>query len=124
MDMYGHCYSSMLVEAGYEMSQRISQGEEYDGRGRISQKQLDEFQHDDVHPFNDFTPEEKLDIALAMAEGIAVMHGHFEGVIVNDDGELRLAKDLKKLFAVAALLWLPFSVFSLNFIISLRFSDK
>lgn len=85
IDIYGHCYTSILVEFGYEISQRIVQGVEYSGRGRITQEDLDALQTEDVHPFNDFGPEEKLDIALMMAEGIAVMHGHHEGVIVNDD---------------------------------------
>lgn len=84
-NMYGHCYSSVLVEFGHEISQRIVQGEEYRGRGRITQKELDELQVDDVHPFNDFDAEEKLEIALSMAEGIAILHGHEEGVIMNDD---------------------------------------
>lgn len=88
MDIYGHCVSAILVEPGYEISQRISQGVEYAGRGRITQDELDEYQHDDVYPFNDFTVEEKLDIALQMAESIAELHGHHEGVIVNDDGKI------------------------------------
>jgi len=92
MNVYGHCHTSMLVERGYEISQRIVQGEEYQGRGRITQHDLDALQVDDLHPFNDFTVEEKLDIALAMAEGIAVMHGHEEGVIVNDDGKCSITR--------------------------------
>ena len=97
MDIYGHCYTSLLVEHGFEISQRIVQGVEYHGRGRIAQHDLDALQaaadanqtrDSNLHAlvsFNDFSAIEKLDIALAMAEGLAVMHGHPEGVIVNDD---------------------------------------
>jgi hypothetical protein len=75
MNLYGHCYTSMLVEHGYEISQRMVQGVEYNGRGRISQQELDEEEKDGVKPKNNFTVEEKLEIALAMAEGIAELHG-------------------------------------------------
>lgn len=85
MDIYGHCAFSMLVEVGYEISQRISSGVEYDGRGRITDEELDAIQVDGVVSFNNFSAEEKLDVALAMAEGLAVLHGHDEGVILLDD---------------------------------------
>jgi len=73
------------VEFGYELSQNISEGTEYDGRGRIGQDDLDRLQQHDVYPFNNFTKEEKLNIALKMAEGVAILHGNAEGVIMNDD---------------------------------------
>jgi hypothetical protein len=111
MNLYGHCYTSMLVEHGYEISQRIVEGVEYNGRGRIPQELLDREEKDGVKPRNNFTVEEKLEIALAMAEGIAMLHGtwrpwptkllprcptlmlmylflsigHPEGLIINDD---------------------------------------
>jgi serine/threonine protein kinase len=85
IDIYGHCYTSVLVEPAFELSKYIVEGVEYKGRGRISQAALDEMQVEDVYPFNNFTTEEKLDIALGMAQGIAVLHGNAEGVVVNDD---------------------------------------
>lgn len=75
MNLYGHCFTSMLVEYGYEISQRIARGIEYNGRGRVSQEELDREEKDGVKPRNNFTAEEKLEIALAMAEGVAELHG-------------------------------------------------
>jgi len=40
---------------------------------------------DDVNPQNDFTPTQKLQFALDMAEAIADLHGFPDGVIVHDD---------------------------------------
>lgn len=86
MNIYGHCYTSHLVEQGFEISQRIVQGIEYRGRGRIKQEDLDALQaNGTLASFNEFSAEEKLEIATAMAEAIAEMHGNAEGVIVNDD---------------------------------------
>jgi len=84
-DLFGHCYTSLMVQQGFEISQQIVSGEEYNGRGRIAQAELNELQRRDVHPLNNFAVEQKLDIAISMAEAIAVLHGHDEGVIVNDD---------------------------------------
>jgi serine/threonine protein kinase len=88
IDMYGHCYTSILVEPANEISKLIVEGKEYDGRGRISQALLDEMQVNDVYPFNNFTTEEKLDVALGMAMGLAALHGHPEGVMTNNDVNL------------------------------------
>ena len=90
MNIYGHCFTSTLVEQGWELSQRIVEGTEYHGRGRIRAHDLWRVQQEssndeDVYPFNNFTKEEKLTMAIQMAEGLAVLHGHDEGVIVNDD---------------------------------------
>jgi serine/threonine protein kinase len=86
MNAYGHCYTSLLVEQGFEISQRIVQGVEYHGRGRVKQEDLDKLQSNGtLVSFNEFSAEEKLEVATAMAEAIAMMHGHEEGVIVNDD---------------------------------------
>jgi serine/threonine protein kinase len=42
----------------------------------------------DVNPQNDYTVIEKLEIALAMAESLAVLHGFKDGIIVHDDVQL------------------------------------
>lgn len=52
----------------------------------IKQKYLDKF--DDVHPMNNYTIGEKLEIALQMAESLADLHGYEGGVIVHDDVQL------------------------------------
>jgi hypothetical protein len=85
MNMYSHCATSLLVEPAYELSQRIVRGVEYNGRGRITQADLDQAWKHQIVPRNNFTAPEKLDIAIQMAQGIAVMHGHAEGVVLNDD---------------------------------------
>ena len=82
IDIYGHCATSTMVEA---MRREL---EEYvvPGDGMAEQKDLDEY--DDVHPMNNYNIEEKLDIALQMAESLADLHGYKGGVIVHDDVQL------------------------------------
>jgi hypothetical protein len=87
-NIYGHCGSSILVEPGREIFEEIIPYSKYargDRRGRISQADLDKIQQDDVHPLNDYTVEKKLDVAIAMAESLAEMHGYEGGVMINDD---------------------------------------
>lgn len=43
---------------------------------------------DGLESFNDYTVEEKLDMALSMAESLADLHGFRDGVIVHDDVQL------------------------------------
>jgi serine/threonine protein kinase len=85
-DIYGHCGFTLLVEKGYELTyQMVPRLKEGDVRGYISQEELDRLEQDDVHPMNNFTAEEKLDIAITMTESIAELHGYHEGVITHDD---------------------------------------
>ena len=51
-------------------------------------KQADLNDKYDVQPQNDFTPLEKLQLGLGMAESIAVLHGYEGGLIVHDDVQL------------------------------------
>ena len=82
LSMYGHCSMSMLVQPmPYEVEQYV-----VPGSGMIKQKELEEF--NDVKPMNQFNVSEKLGIALEMAESLAVLHGHSEGIIVHDDVQL------------------------------------
>ena len=56
------------------------------GDGHIKQDKLEEtYQHDndDIVPLNHFTPKEKLQMALDMAQARANLHGYSEGVIVQ-----------------------------------------
>jgi len=80
MNIYGHCATSMLVEVGEPVYMRT-----YVDYDHIDQAVLDEEQAEDVKPKNSNTPEEKLQMVLAMAEGLAEMHGHPKGTIVNHD---------------------------------------
>lgn len=82
VDVYGYCATSTIVEA---MSSEV---EEFviPGNGMAKQKELDRLS--DVHPMNNFTIKEKLDIALEMAESLADLHGYEGGVIVHDDVQL------------------------------------
>lgn len=77
---YGHCGASVLVERGHPFTLSVRPF-----KGYIAQEDLDEEQKDDVHPWNNYTAEEKLAMSLFMAEGLAEMHGYSGGVIVNDD---------------------------------------
>ena len=79
-NMYARCGTSVVVESGKQIRYAI-----YPVEDNIEQKMIDKIQGDDVVPFNKLTPEQKLKIALQMAEALALLHGNNEGVIVNDD---------------------------------------
>jgi hypothetical protein len=82
VNMYGHCAFSVTVEAiDNEMEKYI-----VPGSGYAEPEDLDD--SEDVDPKNGYTVPEKLDIALAMAESLADLHGFAEGVIVHDDVQL------------------------------------
>jgi len=82
IDIFGHCASSTIVERmRYEVEEYVVPDE-----GMAVQKDLDKL--DGVHPMNNYTIEEKLQIALEMAESIADLHGYEGGVIVHDDVQL------------------------------------
>ncbi len=51
-------------------------------------KQEDLPDKDEVKPQNDLTAQQKLVIALEMAEGLAVLHGYTNGLIIHDDVQL------------------------------------
>ena len=79
LDIYGACGTTVLVEAmASDLHTKIIRG-----TGFASQKKLDEL--DDVHPLNDFTPSEKLQISLDMAESLADLHGYEGGPIIHAD---------------------------------------
>lgn len=81
MDIYGYCGTSTIVEPGYEIEPILIPTEwEY-----VEQEKLDKAQVEDVKPMNSLSPEEKLDVAITMAESIALLHGHPKGVIVSHD---------------------------------------
>jgi len=79
-NIYGHCSTSVMVETGKPFRRNI-----IESWGWKDQDELDRQQVDDVQPFNDYTPEEKLQMALHMAEALADLHGNPGGVIVNHD---------------------------------------
>jgi Protein kinase domain len=91
--IYGHCSTSVLVEAGQDVTHRIVPFHKslQAHRGRISNKQWNELQNasneTSSHPysFNNLTDWEKLNYAIQMAEGLAEMHGHPGGAFVHDD---------------------------------------
>jgi serine/threonine protein kinase len=99
-NIYGHCGTSTIVEMGNEITNDIvPYNEDYMmSRGRMKQRYLDQLEFEangntndntntNIKPYsmNNLTTVEKLDIALAMAIGIAEHHGYKESVIVNDD---------------------------------------
>mmetsp|Transcript_2119 Transcript_2119/g.3365 ORF Transcript_2119/g.3365 Transcript_2119/m.3365 type:complete len:571 (-) Transcript_2119:209-1921(-) len=81
INMYGHCETSVSVEP------MVKELEEFVvPHGFIDQKDLND--KDDVDPQNKFTATEKLNIALAMAESLADLHGFKDGMIIHDDVQL------------------------------------
>jgi len=54
-------------------------------QGMIAQSKLDQLQETDVHPMNNLTLTAKLELAVAMAESLADIHGFSGGAIVHGD---------------------------------------
>ena len=82
VNIYGACSTSVAVEpALYDVYDSILPRDYIDPEKDLH----DEF---DVDPQNNFTAEEKLDIALTMAESLADMHGFEGGMIVHNDVQL------------------------------------
>lgn len=80
-NLYGFCATSMMSELGIPIEDFIIP----DGGYLYAQEKLDRKQQKDVYPMNALTNEQKLYLALTMAESLAEIHGHPGGVIVNDD---------------------------------------
>lgn len=82
LNMYGHCSMSIMVQPiPFEVEEYIVPGD-----GMARQSDLDAL--DDVESKNDFSVQEKLEMALQMAESIADLHGHHEGMIIHNDIQL------------------------------------
>ena len=82
IDIYGHCAFSIAAEAlDQEVEEFIVPGSGYAKKDELSDSE-------DVDVQNDFTVTEKVEIALAMAESIADLHGFKDGIIVHDDIQL------------------------------------
>ena len=86
-NLYGYCGSSILVEKLYDLEKDVLPYRRGYKKGRIPQVELDKLQKDDVYPMNKdrLTVEQKLDLAISMAEGLAELHGFPGGVVVMDD---------------------------------------
>jgi hypothetical protein len=82
-DIYGFCGIGILSEV-------FLHGDAEDliqpGSGYMKTKDLHD--EDGVKPRNKLTAQQKLVIALEMAEGLAVLHGYKNGLIVHDDVQL------------------------------------
>jgi hypothetical protein len=87
VNIYGHCATSIMSEPMlHEVTNDMvvnSRDDNY--AGYIDQADLDKLQVDDVKPMNNLTNEQKLDLAIAMAESIAEIHGYEGGLIIHGD---------------------------------------
>lgn len=81
VDMYGHCGTSIFAE---NMKEDVTP-DIVPGDGYMRQKDLDKLETKDVHPMNNLTLVEKLDMALVMAESLADIHGYKGGAIAHGD---------------------------------------
>jgi hypothetical protein len=98
-NIYAHCGSSIVVEAAVSIAEDIIPKVRIHNKsyhGYMQQSVLDTLQQKDVYPMNRFSNEEKLDIAIAMAESLAEMHGFVGSVITNDDISLNQWYDENK----------------------------
>jgi hypothetical protein len=76
---YGYCGTSILAESmPFEVSQDI-----IPGTGKADQEDLDNLPS--LRSANNYTVEEKLEMAIEMSEAIADLHGASGGVIVHGD---------------------------------------
>jgi len=95
---YGHCGLSVLAESmPHEVAGEIILGmnEQPDLAGFVTEQQFEirteemrqrlQLRDDDVVPMNYLSIEEKLDLAVVMAESIADIHGFEGGVIAHGD---------------------------------------
>ena len=81
-DIYGFCGIGILSEMFLHGDvEGLIQTEE-------DLKQEDLHDEEDVKPQNKLTVQQKLVIALEMAEGLAVLHGYTNGLIIHDDVQL------------------------------------
>lgn len=82
VNVHGHCGTGVLVEVVQDdLANSI-----VPGSGYLHSVDLDENQN--PGPRNNYTANEKLDIALTMAESLADLHGDKDGPIVHDDVQL------------------------------------
>jgi hypothetical protein len=80
-DMYGHCGTSLAVERGTPIDESIRPDREF-----LEPDDLDELSKaGSPLSKNPYTPQEKLEMAVAMAESLAELHGNPSGPIVNND---------------------------------------
>lgn len=81
-DMYGFCSASIMTEPlPGEVWEEAVPTERVIGRQDLHDK-------DDVDPKNPYTPKQKLDMALEMAEALTDLHGFKDGMISHDDLDL------------------------------------
>ncbi len=79
VNIYGHCGFSILSEA---MRGEITSEMMYKS-GHMDPQDLNDTEK--VRPLNNYTVDQKLQIALDMAESIADLHGYVGGVIMHGD---------------------------------------
>ena len=81
-DIYGYCgVTTMIENLPVELTDKIQPGD-----GGANQTELDKL--DNVYPRNQFTPLEKVQIALDMAKALADLHGFRDGVIIHGDNHI------------------------------------
>lgn len=83
-DIYGHCGLATLSELFYH-------GDIYDtviggNDGYFFVEDLDD--EDEVDPQNNLSPNQKLVLALEMAEGLSELHGYEDSLMIHDDVQL------------------------------------
>ena len=81
-DMYGFCATSVMTEP---LPGEIW-GEAVPTKRTIQKHELRDKEH--LDPKNKYTPTEKIEMALDLAEALAELHGFADGMIVHDDIDL------------------------------------
>jgi hypothetical protein len=79
VDAYGYCGTSILAEnMPFEVAEHM-----VPGTGNADQEELDQLPA--LRPVNNYTIEEKLNMAIEMSEALADLHGASGGVILHGD---------------------------------------
>lgn len=81
INIHAHCGVSLFIESAVG----TLEAELASTNGTIELHELGQLQRLDVHPLNNLTLAEKLDLALAMAESLADIHGFEGGAIGHGD---------------------------------------
>ena len=89
-NLYSHCSTTLIVESAQDFHwDLVPHHPIQEERGRMSHANMRVLEHRYSHggpfSFNNYTVDQKLQMALEMAEGLAEMHGYVGGVMVNDD---------------------------------------
>ena len=82
VDIYGQCGTALFLEPGRKIARVIKP---QPGYRYITKEEFESEQQQELKLHNRITAEQKLSMALAMANSVAALHGNAAGVIISED---------------------------------------